>query len=153
MKVKSINSRPTWTRGWLRAVLKKPLHCVFVSLLFTSVLLSLYKRQQYDSAPATSSYSSDSNLASSGTIFKGDVIRKFPHSKLQYNRGGLKLAERPPRGNVTSCRKWGVLTTIFAPPSEAIRRFSYLEEWCLVIVGDRKLKEEVTFYIKHTPQL
>jgi hypothetical protein len=41
------------------------------------------------------------------------------------------------------CKKWGVVTTIFEPPTEAIRRFLYRKEWCLVIVGDKGNPKQV----------
>ena len=38
-----------------------------------------------------------------------------------------------------SCKKWGVVTTIFGTaPSEAVRRFLYRRSnWCVVVVGDK----------------
>ena len=33
------------------------------------------------------------------------------------------------------CKKWGVVTTIFAP-SESVRRFLYKDDWCIVVVAD-----------------
>ena len=98
-----------------------------------------------------------SKLASSGNIFKGKRVRQFPKSDYRYSEinnseYGKRYKKRQRvagkshagidsfHGDVTSrplCRKWGVLTTIFSPPSEAVRRFAYLDQWCLVIVGDR----------------
>ena len=95
-----------------------------------------------------------SKLASSGNIFEGRKVRKFPKSDYRYSeinnseygrrykkRQRVAHAEEDSfHGDVTSrplCRKWGVLTTIFSPPSEAVRRFAYMDQWCLVIVGDR----------------
>ena len=39
----------------------------------------------------------------------------------------------------SSCKKWGVVTTIFGTaPSEAVRRFLYRRNnWCVVVVGDK----------------
>ena len=41
--------------------------------------------------------------------------------------------------NFSSCKKWGVVTTIFGTaPSEAVRRFLYRRSnWCVVVVGDK----------------
>ena len=41
--------------------------------------------------------------------------------------------------NFRSCKKWGVVTTIFGTaPSEAVRRFLYRRSnWCVVVVGDK----------------
>ena len=33
--------------------------------------------------------------------------------------------------------KWGVVTTIFEPPSEAVRRLMYRKGWCVVVAGDK----------------
>ena len=42
------------------------------------------------------------------------------------------------------CKKWGVVTTIYEPPSEAVRRFLYRKDWCLVVVGDRGKPKQVS---------
>ena len=136
--------RGAWTRGWLRILVKKPLHCVTVTVLLTMTFLSVHKSSD-DPSPNTKGSFDKSNLASSGTIFKGDVIRKFPTSQLRYNNGGWSKGHSKVHKGQRLCRKWGVLTTIFSPPSEAVRRFSYLQNWCLVIVGDKKLDEKVIF--------
>jgi hypothetical protein len=34
------------------------------------------------------------------------------------------------------CDKWGVMTTIVSPPPESVRRFMYMADWCVVVVGD-----------------
>ena len=41
------------------------------------------------------------------------------------------------------CKKWGVVTTIFEPSSEAVRRFLYRKQWCLVVVGDKGKPKQV----------
>ena len=82
-----------------------------------------------------------SMLASSGTLFNGKVIRQFPKSDIMFNQvvyQDLSWTDKP-----KLCSKWGVITTIFAPPSEAVRRFSYQSDWCLIIVGDLKTKQKV----------
>ena len=87
-----------------------------------------------------------SMLASSGTLFNGKVIRQFPKSDIMFNQvvyQDLSWTDKP-----KLCSKWGVITTIFAPPSEAVRRFSYQSDWCLIIVGDLKTKQKV-FISKH----
>ena len=44
-----------------------------------------------------------------------------------------------------SCKKWGVVTTIFGTaPSEAVRRFLYRRSnWCVVVVGDKGKPDSV----------
>ena len=83
----------------------------------------------------------DEALGASGLVFGGQRIRKFPLKK-QRHKGSHILSSRL---NATSgdCTKWGVMTTIHAPPSESIRRFLYLKEWCVVVVGDKVLNEKV----------
>ena len=38
------------------------------------------------------------------------------------------------------CERWAVTTTIF-PPSEAVKRQTRLQDWCLVVAGDKKSHE------------
>ena len=80
-------------------------------------------------------------IASTGTLFSGDIIRTFPINDVKFKNSSFAKVETP---KATICQKWGVLTTIFSPPSEAVRRFSYLNDWCLVVVGDMKTPEEVS---------
>ena len=42
------------------------------------------------------------------------------------------------------CRYWAVTTTIFGP-TEAVRRFLYKTNWCVVIVGDQGKPTEYQF--------
>lgn len=35
-----------------------------------------------------------------------------------------------------ACDNWGVMTTINSPPTEAVRRFLYKPDWCIVVVSD-----------------
>ena len=79
-------------------------------------------------------------LGSSGTLFSGEVIRQFPGIDIMFSQVAYSNVTRP---TTNQCSKWGVLTTIFTPPSEAIRRFSYRNDWCLVIVGDLKTNQQV----------
>ena len=85
------------------------------------------------------------NLVTSGKIFKGDKIREFPKNEIKF-RGKIcgKLSEKDAntlketrKQNKYSCEKWAVVTTIFEPPSEAVRRFMYRRDWCVVVVGDK----------------
>ncbi len=71
------------------------------------------------------------SLGSSGKIFTGEKIRKYPYAKTKY----LQMASTVKTNKRLECAKWAVLTTIF-PPSEALRRFTYKSDWCVVVIGD-----------------
>lgn len=48
---------------------------------------------------------------------------------------GAKANPLQPIGKM--CERWAVMTTIF-PPSQAALDVVGLQDWCLVVVGDRK---------------
>ena len=84
----------------------------------------------------------DFTTATSGKIIEPKRIRTFPVEKIKFKGRCLeRLTSRA--SNISSsdegpfCEKWGMVMTIFEP-SEAVRRFAKMEEWCLVIVGDKK---------------
>ena len=99
-----------------------------------------------DSVNKTEKMKSIISMATSGNVFTGDRIRRFPMDKIRYKG---KLApnydsnEHKPSASTLKnnsrldCKKWAVVTTIFSPPSEAVRRLLYRKEWCIVVVGDR----------------
>lgn len=76
------------------------------------------------------------NSDSTGQEFKGDIVRHFTGERMVYLENGMKRDTK-----FNECENWGVMTTIFSP-SEAVRRFLYLHQWCLVIVGDLKSPQE-----------
>ena len=91
--------------------------------------------------------------AVSDNKFFGSKIRTFDHKKLKFR--GLLVKEslyrdmgdkssQPER--VFSCKKWAVVTTIFEPPSEAVRRFLYKTDWCVIVVGDKEMPTEVNCF-------
>ncbi len=75
-------------------------------------------------------------LATSGKEFSGDRVREFPSNSRQFNNG--KIAKKCKASARKLCSKWGVLTTI-NEPTEAIRRFLYRKDWCIIVVGDLTL--------------
>lgn len=86
------------------------------------------------------------NSATSAKIFSGEKIRTFSEEKIRF-KGKIaptesneeKLASSGKENkNQLGCVKWAVVTTIFAPPSEAVRRLLYRKEWCVVVVGDKE---------------
>ena len=101
------------------------------------------------------------SMATSGNVFAGKRMRQFPKDQIRYKG---KLApnfdsnELKPDGTASTkrasfrldCKKWAVVTTIFSPPSEAVRRLLYRKEWCIVVVGDKDKpgKVHILFHLK-----
>ena len=85
------------------------------------------------------------NLVTSGKIFKGEKIREYPKHEIQFKgltAGVLSGSDKSilnefQKQNKYGCKKWGVVTTIFEPPSEAVTRFMHRNDWCVVVVGDK----------------
>lgn len=85
------------------------------------------------------------NLVTSGKLFKGEKIREFPRQEIKYagktapilNDSETNLLKLQQSKNKYNCNKWGVVTTIFEPPSEAVRRLMYRKDWCVVVAGDK----------------
>ena len=112
-----------------------------------------------DSINKTEKMKSIISMATSGNVFTGDRIRRFPMDKIRYKG---KLApdydsnEHKPSASTLKknsrldCKKWAVVTTIFSPPSEAVRRLLYRKEWCIVVVGDKDKpgKVHILFHLK-----
>jgi hypothetical protein len=72
--------------------------------------------------------------SATGRLFSGDPMRTFSgRLKLQ---GAVTSPKKKSFGGIT-CKKWAVVTTIFQP-SAAVRNAGALEDWCLVVVGDKK---------------
>ena len=94
------------------------------------------------------------NLATSGKTFQGERTRIFPKNELKFRgktsgkffESEINLIEEARRENKLGCEKWGVVTTIFEPPSEAVRRFMYRKDWCVVIVGDKGKPSKVSVF-------
>ena len=85
------------------------------------------------------------NLVTSGKLFKGDIVRKFPQGDIKFagktaprlNNDEIDLLNKHRSEFKYNCDKWGVVTTIFEPPSEAVRRLMYRKDWCVVVAGDK----------------
>lgn len=88
----------------------------------------------------------------SGAIFQGAPFRKFPGKRiftngwekrvgtkpLTWEKISSKFVRRGIKESNRNCTKWSVVTTIFEP-SEAIHDAANMgEDWCIVIVGDKK---------------
>ena len=95
------------------------------------------KSEKYHESKMENLYSA----ATSGKEFSGDRVRTFPKNRrkftddmnfeLKNNHVMMKMS------NTRNCTKWAVVTTIFSPPQESVRRFLYRLDWCIVIVGDK----------------
>ena len=76
-----------------------------------------------------------------GKTFSGESTRTFPESKLKFSSYRV---ERTHNTGMTvdgpQCDRWAVMTTIFSP-DEGVYRQTRLENWCMVIVGDKKSPE------------
>ena len=85
------------------------------------------------------------NLVTSGKIFKGEKIREYPKHEIQFkgltagvlSENDKSILNEFQKQNKYGCEKWGVVTTIFEPPSEAVIRFMHRNDWCVVVVGDK----------------
>ena len=75
--------------------------------------------------------------ATSGQQFSGLPFRTFPSHLRKFSKDMIIQSNRMLRIK-WNCTKWGVVTTIFpTPKQEAVRRFLYREDWCVVVVGDK----------------
>ena len=85
------------------------------------------------------------SLPLSGKLFKGDRIRKFPRKDIKFagktapslNSNDIDSLEKHRLNYKYNCDKWAVVTTVFEPPTEAVRRFMYRKDWCVVVAGDK----------------
>jgi len=87
--------------------------------------------------------------AATGDQFSGKKIRTFDQNSDKFQSVEQK-SDKIPNAELFSeksylkrpaCDKWGVMTTISSPPSEAVRRFLYMTDWCVVVVSDFKKPE------------
>ncbi len=76
--------------------------------------------------------------AATGTVFSAEKIRKYEETENnKHSRNYRNMEEIDSNVNVHGkmCDKWGVMTTI-SPVTEAVRRFLYNPDWCVVVIGD-----------------
>eukprot|EP01089_Gocevia_fonbrunei_P000940 TRINITY_DN1090_c0_g1_i1.p1 TRINITY_DN1090_c0_g1~~TRINITY_DN1090_c0_g1_i1.p1 ORF type:complete len:440 (+),score=70.69 TRINITY_DN1090_c0_g1_i1:123-1442(+) len=71
-------------------------------------------------------------LGSTGHLYRAKVVRAYP---IEYEVPIKK--EKIPLQGTLKCSHWIALTTI-QPPTTAVLKMSELEEWCLIVVADRK---------------
>jgi len=88
----------------------------------------------------------------SGAIFQGKPYREFSGKRvftkgwerrvgkvaLNWEKISSKLLRKGEKASTKTCTKWSVVTTIFEP-SEAIQdAANFGDDWCIVVVGDKK---------------
>ena len=88
--------------------------------------------------------------ASTGKVFSAKKIRTYEetekHPKLIQRIEVINDNYENIHFESKMCDKWGVLTTI-SSPTEAVRRFFYKPDWCIVVVGDSKKPEVILQFI------
>ncbi|GFH62185.1 hypothetical protein CTEN210_18661 [Chaetoceros tenuissimus] len=82
------------------------------------------------------SKSIESILSSTGFTFKGERIRKYRDRIIDWSEDKSNL-NFTKKNFFKNCEKFGVVTTIF-DPTIAVKRVSKLNNWCVVIVADKK---------------
>ena len=77
--------------------------------------------------------------SATGTAFRGDKTREFAGEPRFLDDWELYADDSSTTDRDASlvCKKWSVVTTIFAP-SAAVKRAALMEGWCTVIVADTK---------------
>ena len=132
--------------GWVARTLRErsPLCLGSVAVAACGLVLLLVFGPAIQSEPLRLEQScqvAHSISGTSGQLFSGAVIRKFPGRLLlqaleEKDLAGARAAPAAPGKGM--CEFWGVVTTIFEP-SPAIKEFTArFPAWCLVVVGDKK---------------
>jgi hypothetical protein len=84
------------------------------------------------SAATGSEFSGAKIRSFSDFLFRGSPRRRIPAAQRFEAVSRPAATARPD----AACDKWGVMTTISSPPTEAVRRFFYKRDWCIVVVAD-----------------
>ena len=128
---------------------------IYLSLLASGILLFVYQGNfksvapQFGRARTTpipeplpallpdTAREADFQSAATGSQFTGEKFRTFTEYIFRdaAEAGNLIRSSSNPETD-KNCDKWGVMTTITSPPTEAIRRFLYKPDWCVVVVAD-----------------
>ncbi len=124
-----------WNRGTVLMLLCLAL--LVIALLSRSFFYS--SNSDSVSAHVRGSDASDSLSGTTGKTFPGTVIRKFPAGKRKFVSFKQRKVHTPIRD--PWCKFWAVMTTIFEP-SDSVRRQVKLNNWCLVVVADKKTPEK-----------
>ena len=119
---------------------------------FTITKRFYFTRNDFENKEYEENFGTLLSQATSGQEFSGLPFRTFPQHLRKFHQDKVikskKIAE-----SKWNCTKWGVVTTIFAPPKqEAVRRFLYREDWCVVVVGDKNKPKVQSFKNKTEKQ-
>ena len=98
-------------------------------------------RSSFSAQETMSAHHLASNSAT-GTLFHGEKTRDSP-GPLKFH-GDWELYAEPSTAKpseTSSCARWNVVTTIFAP-SAAVKRAALMPGWCTVIVADTKTPKD-----------
>ena len=71
--------------------------------------------------------------ATGGQVFRMESTRQYTGVRLD-PQGVPDLFARPAEDSM--CDRWAVLTSIF-DPTETVRQLGEMEDWCVVVVGDK----------------
>lgn len=124
------------------------LACIAAALItiMTMPFSGLFKTSPVYSIPM-SIKTSDDNMyhvgsATTGELFSGKVVAKFEKPRLftteeQIRKINFNYLQESSVIDTINCDKWSVVTTIFEP-SDAVKKQSNIDGWCLVVVGDKK---------------
>ena len=84
--------------------------------------------------------------SSQGNLFVTAKVREYngPTYYIDSSKSSRLRTDLYPRMG-RSCKNWVVITTIF-PPTLLIRQLASLQDWCTVIVGDKKSPKDYRIY-------
>lgn len=89
-----------------------------------------------------------SGPATTGKEFDGQKFRTFDKKLVaDFAVGAIFSDDSIEKYAGKMCEKWAVMTTITSPASEALRRFLYKMDWCVVVVGDINGPQVINFYL------
>ena len=113
-------------------------------LHFTSNEIGIVVDKSEDNSESNDEFHQLFSAATSGKEFSGEKFRTFPNHRRKFTDNQLVKKVKRNDYHSKNCTKWAVVTTIFSPPQESVRRFLYRPDWCVVVVGDKN-KPKVSF--------
>ena len=118
-----------------------------VVLLLVFLLLTMLHQPSFlqtrtrQAEPVFSLNNALTSSATSGKLFSGQTKQEFPKHLIKFVQlasvSDIKISKVLDSSTLKSCEKWSVVTTIFEP-SDSILKQATLEDWCMVIIGDKK---------------
>ena len=102
----------------------------------TEVIDKSYERISIIKKSNEENYNKEYSDATSDKVFKGERFRTFRNNHRKFSDNKFITKVKRSDNFSKNCTKWAVVTTIYSPPQEAIRRFFYRLDWCVVVVGD-----------------